>query len=81
MNVGLAKAIFSRSVSDGLRYLVQYEGYDEDMLTTAKFIEYISRWFDLVNSRFHDIGENHVYKKVFYFYNSISENIRRKLTT
>ena len=57
MNVGLAKAIFSRSVSDGLRYLVQYEGYDDDMLTTAKFIEYISRWFDLVNSRFHAIGK------------------------
>ena len=57
MNVGLAKAIFSRSVSDGLIYLVENEGYDNEMLTTAKFIEYISRWFDLVNSRFHGIGK------------------------
>ena len=58
MNVGLAKAIFSRSVSDGLKYLVQVEGFDDEMLTTAKFIQYISRWFDLVNSRFHDIGND-----------------------
>ena len=51
MNVNLARSLFSRTVSDGLRFLVQNEGYSEEILTTAKFIEVISRWFELVNSR------------------------------
>ena len=56
MNVRLAMNIFSRSVSDGLKYLVNHEGYSEDFLTTATFIDVMARWFDLVNSRHHGIA-------------------------
>ena len=56
MNVNLARSLFSRSVADGLRFLVNQQGYSKDMLTTAKFIEVISRWFELVNSRFHKVA-------------------------
>ena len=56
MNVNLARSLFSRSVSDGLKYLVNEENYSKDMLTTARFIEIIARWFDLVNSRQHNLA-------------------------
>ena len=35
MNVGSAMHLFSKSVSAGLKYLVEKEGYSRDMLTTA----------------------------------------------
>ena len=56
MNVGLAMGLFSRDVANGLRYLVQEEDYPNEMLTTAFFIEFIARWMELVNSRFHSIA-------------------------
>ena len=56
MKVKLAMALFSRAVSDGLKYLVSKEGFSEELLTTATFIEVMARWFDLVNSRHHGIA-------------------------
>ena len=56
MNVGLATGLFSRAVSDGLKYLVEVEKYPQEMLTTAKFVEVVARWFELVNSRHHNIA-------------------------
>ena len=56
MNVRLAMGLFSRAVSDGLKYLVLEENYPKEFLTTAKFIEVMARWFDLVNSRHHGIA-------------------------
>ena len=57
MNVGLAMSLFSREVANGLRYLVQEEeNYPKEMLTTAFFAEFVARWMELVNSRFHSIA-------------------------
>ena len=53
MNVGLCMRLLSRAVADGLKYLVEHENYSKDLLTTAKFIEVVSRWFELINSRRH----------------------------
>lgn len=50
MSVAGAKALFSKPVVDGLRYLVK-EGYSSDMLTTAAFVDIVRRWFDIVSSR------------------------------
>ena len=43
----------SKAVADGLKYLVQHENYPREFLTTAKFIEFVCRWFELINSRKH----------------------------
>ena len=51
MNVGLSMRLLSQQVADGLKYLVQHEGFSQDLLTTAKFIETVSYWFKLINSR------------------------------
>ena len=51
MKVSSALNVFSRSVSVGLRYLVEYENYDKGLLTTAWFIDFSDRWFDLAASR------------------------------
>ena len=42
--------LFSKSVSSGLRYLVQNEGCDQPFLTTAWFVDFCSRWFDIMSS-------------------------------
>lgn len=51
MKVSGALAFFSHSVSSGLQYLVEYEGYSKDLLTTAWFVDLINKWFDLKSSR------------------------------
>ena len=51
MKVSSALNVFSRSVSVGLRYLVEHEDYDRGLLTTAWFIDFVDRWFDLASSR------------------------------
>ena len=51
MNVGSAMHLFSKSVSAGLKYLVEKEGYSQDLLTTAWFIETVDHWLDLMSSR------------------------------
>lgn len=51
MKVSGALTFFSHSVSSALKYLVECEGYDKDLLTTAWFIEMINRWFDIMSSR------------------------------
>ena len=47
----LYKRTFSHSGSAGLRYLVEHEDYDRGLLTTAWFIDFIDRWFNLASSR------------------------------
>lgn len=51
MKVTRALHLFSKSVSAGLRYLAENEGYSTDLLTTAWFIDHINTWFDLMSSR------------------------------
>lgn len=51
MNVAHALNIFSHSVSAGLRYLVEKEGYSQNLLTTAWFIELVHNWFKFMSSR------------------------------
>ena len=51
MNVGRALHIFSKSVSAGLRYLIENEQRSTDYLCTAWFVELVDRWFDLMSSR------------------------------
>lgn len=51
MSVAGARALFSKPVVDGLIYLVKEEGYSSDLLTTAAFVDVVSKWFDLVSSR------------------------------
>ena len=51
MKVSSALNVFSRSVGVRLRYLVEYENYDKGLLTTAWFIEFSDRWFNLAASR------------------------------
>ena len=53
MNVGLNMRLLSKAVADGLKYLVEHENYPREFLTTAKFIEFVCRWFELINSRKH----------------------------
>lgn len=72
MNVGIATGLFSQSVSDGLKYLVEEEGYSKEMLTTAKFIEVVARWFELVNSRRHVVALS---KSNMVEYNKAIENL------
>jgi len=51
MNVGNALNIFSKSVSAGLRYLVQEQEYSKDLLTTAWYVDAVDTWFNLMSSR------------------------------
>lgn len=51
MKVSGALSFFSQSVYSGLRYIVECEGYSNDLLTTAWFIHMINKWFDLMSSR------------------------------
>lgn len=51
MKVSGALTFFSHSVSAGLRYLVECEGYGKELLTTAWFLDLINKWFDLMSSR------------------------------
>lgn len=38
-------------MSSASHYLVDAEGYDPDLCTTAPFLDNFSRWFDLMSSR------------------------------
>jgi hypothetical protein len=51
MHVGMALRLFSPAVSHGLKYLVKKCGFSTDLLATAKFIETMAWWFELVSSR------------------------------
>jgi len=51
MKVGKALNFFSKSVSAGLHYLVENEGFDNALLTTAWFLDFMNTWFDLMSSR------------------------------
>lgn len=51
MKVSNALNFFSHSVSSALRYLVECEGYDKELLTTAWFLDFMNKWFDLMSSR------------------------------
>lgn len=51
MKVSGALNFFSHSVSSRLRYLVENEGYDRKLLTTAWFIDLVDKWFNLMSSR------------------------------
>ena len=51
MKVDPARKLLSRATAAALRQLVEYHGYDKELLTTAFFCEWFGRWYDLVNSR------------------------------
>lgn len=51
MKVSNALYLFSHAVSSALRYLVDAEGYEPNLLTTAWFLDYMRKWFDLMSSR------------------------------
>jgi hypothetical protein len=51
MNVGMALKLFSPAVAHGLEYLVKECGFSEALLSTAKFIEVVAKWFYYVSSR------------------------------
>jgi hypothetical protein len=51
MSVSKALILVSKSVSAGLRLLVRAHGFSKEMLTTARFLELCSDWFEIVNSR------------------------------
>lgn len=51
MKVSQALHLFSRSVSSGLRFLIEKEGRDKSYLSTAWFIDMVNTWFDLMSSR------------------------------
>ena len=51
MKVSHALNFFSHSISSALRYLVECEGYDKSHLTTAWFLDFVNKWFDLMSSR------------------------------
>ena len=51
MNVGSAMNFFSTDVAAGLRKLVQDHGGNKNYLSTAWFVEWISKWFTLMASR------------------------------
>ncbi|KAK3896285.1 hypothetical protein Pcinc_000029 [Petrolisthes cinctipes] len=43
--------VSSHSVSCGVRFLVEHEGRDKSYLTTAWFLEFVNKWFNLMSSR------------------------------
>jgi hypothetical protein len=47
----MALRLFSPAVSHGLKYLFKKCGFSTDLLATAKFIETMAWWFELVSSR------------------------------
>ncbi|KAK4321354.1 hypothetical protein Pmani_007835 [Petrolisthes manimaculis] len=51
MKVSHALNFFSHSVSCGVRFLVEHEGRDKSDLTTAWFLEFVNKWFNLMSSR------------------------------
>ena len=51
MKVGQALQVFSHSVSAALNYMVDIEGYDSALKTTAWFVEQTNHWFHLMSSR------------------------------
>ncbi|KAK3883322.1 hypothetical protein Pcinc_012358 [Petrolisthes cinctipes] len=51
MKVLHALNFFSHSVSCGVRFLVEHEGRDKFYLTTAWFLEFVNKWFNLMSSR------------------------------
>jgi hypothetical protein len=51
MKVSQALNIFSHSVSSALKLMVETEKWDSSTLTTAWFVDLMSRWFDLMSSR------------------------------
>lgn len=51
MKVSHALNFFSNSVASALRYLVECEGRNAHILTTAWFLDLCNRWFNLMSSR------------------------------
>ena len=51
MKVSNALNLLSKSVSSGIRFLVEKEGRPSPYLTTAWFIDTCNHWFDLMSSR------------------------------
>ena len=51
MDVCRSAAVLSKETAVALRYLVQNEGWPEEALTTAKFIELFDRWFQIMKER------------------------------
>jgi hypothetical protein len=46
MRVDVACQVLSPSVAAALRYMVENEGWDEDVLTTAWFVDLVAKWFN-----------------------------------
>ena len=51
MKVSQALHVFSHSVSSALRLMVATENWEENVLTTAWFLEIMNKWFELMTSR------------------------------
>lgn len=51
IEVSLALILFGPTVCSALCHLVDKEGYDQDLLTTAWFLGFFKRWFDIMSSR------------------------------
>jgi hypothetical protein len=50
MKVSTSRRVFNRTVASGLRYMA-HETKRREFLTTAFYVEQVSRWFDLISSR------------------------------
>ena len=59
MDVGGAMAVLSRNVAAGMRFLVVKQNCPEEWLTTAEFIDFVARWFELMTSRHFETALSH----------------------
>jgi hypothetical protein len=51
MKVSYALNVFSHSAASALRLMVETENWEQEVLTTAWFLEIMNKWFDLMSSR------------------------------
>jgi len=51
MDVGSALRVFSHDTAAAIRYLVQEKDYPKSYLTTAWFVDTVSKWFQIMSSR------------------------------